>query len=201
MPEPTVLLVNKFYHDVGPAGGVGRYLLQEEEDLAAAGWRVVPFAMADADARPSPWARWFVSAHDYRRPRWSLHAPADALALVWNREAARRLDALLREARPGVAHLHNVYHHLSPAILPVLARHGVPAVMTLHDLRLLCPAIHMLRGGRVHTRCWTRRARSRPCSATQGNSTSGRSRRFFSPWKALNTLGCMVCKAPMDSRA
>ena len=39
MPEPTVLLVNKFYHDVGPAGGVGRYLLQEEEDLAAAGLR------------------------------------------------------------------------------------------------------------------------------------------------------------------
>lgn len=153
MPEPTVLLVNKFYHDVGPAGGVGRYLLQEEEDLTAAGWRVVPFAMADADARPSPWARWFASAHDYRRPRWSLRAPADALALVWNREAARRLDALLREARPDVAHLHNVYHHLSPAILPVLARHGVPAVMTLHDLRLLCPAIHMLRGGRVCERC------------------------------------------------
>jgi len=42
MDRPTLLLINKFYHDVGPAGGVGRYLLQEEEDLAAAGWRVVP---------------------------------------------------------------------------------------------------------------------------------------------------------------
>ena len=33
-----------------PAGGVGRYLVQEEEDLTAAGWRVIPFAMADDHA-------------------------------------------------------------------------------------------------------------------------------------------------------
>ena len=153
MSRRTVLLINKFYHDVGPAGGVGRYLLQEEAALRERGWDVVPFAMADADARPSPWRRFFTPAHDYRRARWSAAAPAQALSLIWNREAARWLDRLLREVRPDVAHLHNVYHHLSPAILPVLARHGVPAVMTLHDLRLLCPAIHMRRDGGICERC------------------------------------------------
>jgi glycosyltransferase involved in cell wall biosynthesis len=147
------LLINKFYHDVGPAGGVGRYLLQEEEDLQRAGWEVVPFAIADAEARTSRWREYFVTAHDYSRPRFGARALADAVALVWNREAARKLDALLEAARPRVAHLHNIYHHLSPSILPVLARHGVPAVMTLHDLRLLCPAIHMLRRGEVCERC------------------------------------------------
>jgi len=150
---PTLLLVNKFYHDVGPAGGVGRYILQEETDLARRGWRVVPFAMRDADARPSPWERFFVKAHDYRRPGFSPTAAAAALSLVWNREAARNLDRLLRETRPDVAHLHNIYHHLSPSLLPVLRRHRIPVVMTLHDLRLLCPAIHMLRDGRVCERC------------------------------------------------
>ncbi len=54
MAKPKLLLINKFYHDVGPAGGVGRYLVQEEEDLAALGWEVIPFAMADTHARPSP---------------------------------------------------------------------------------------------------------------------------------------------------
>ncbi len=153
MAGPTLLLVNKFYHDVGPAGGVGRYVLQEEQDLRAAGWRVVPFAMADEHARPSEWSGRFVTARDYSRPRWGRRAAADALSLLWNREAARNLRALLAEARPDVAHLHNIYHHLSPSILPELARAGVPAVMTLHDLRLLCPAIHMLRDGRVCERC------------------------------------------------
>ena len=153
MAEQTLLLINKFYHDVGPAGGVGRYLLQEEEDLTAAGWRVVPFAIADEYARPSPWNRFFVTARDYSRPRWSTHVLADAVALLWNREAARKLDALVREVKPTVAHLHNIYHHLSPSLLPVLARHGIPVVMTLHDLRLLCPAIYMLRRGEVCERC------------------------------------------------
>jgi len=153
MSRPTLLLINKFYHDVGPAGGVGRYLLQEEEDLLAAGWDVVPFAMADADVRPSKWSRYFVRARDYSQPRLTSTALGDAAALLWNREAARNLDALIRACRPDVAHLHNIYHHLSPAILPVLARHRVPVAMTLHDLRLLCPAIHMLRRGQVCERC------------------------------------------------
>ncbi len=153
MSRPTLLLINKFYHDVGPAGGVGRYLCQEEEDLLAAGWDVVPFAMADADVRPSKWSGYFVRARDYSQPRLTSTALGDAAALLWNREAARNLDALIRACRPDVAHLHNIYHHLSPAILPVLARHRVPVAMTLHDLRLLCPAIHMLRRGQVCERC------------------------------------------------
>jgi len=150
---PTLLLVNKFFHDIGPAGGVGRYVLQEVESLEELGWRVVPFAIADADAVPNQWDRWFVRARDYRTPRWSPRALADAAALVWNREAARRLDSLLASVEPDVVHLHNIYHHLSPSILPVLSRHGVPAVMTLHDLRLVCPEIHMLRHGLVCERC------------------------------------------------
>jgi len=153
MSDRKLLLVNKFYHDQGPAGGVGRYLVQEEEDLLAAGWDVVPFAMADADARPSPWNRFFVRARDYSTPRFSGGAVGDAVSLIWNREAASNLEALLKETRPAVAHLHNIYHHLSPSILPVLRRNHVPVVMTLHDLRLLCPAIHMLRDGEVCEKC------------------------------------------------
>jgi glycosyltransferase involved in cell wall biosynthesis len=148
-----LLLINKFYHDKGHAGGVGRYLVQEEEDLSAAGWDVIPFAMADADARPSVWERYFVRARDYSEARYGGSTASDALSLIWNREAARKLDALLTETRPDVAHLHNIYHHLSPSILPVLKRHGIPVVMTLHDLRLLCPAIHMLRQGQVCEKC------------------------------------------------
>jgi len=150
---PTLLLVNKFYHDTGAAGGVGRYLVQEEEDLLQAGWTVVPFAMAEPESRPSEWSRYFVQARDYSRPRWGWDGLQDAASLLWNREAARKLDALLTRTRPDVAHLHNIYHHLSPSILGVLKRHRVPVVMTLHDLRLLCPAIHMLRDGKVCERC------------------------------------------------
>jgi len=148
--ERTILLINKFYHDIGPAGGVGRYLMQEEEDLIQRGWTVVPFAMKDEHVTSSPWDRFFVQAHDYSSVKFS---PGAALSLVWNKEAARNLNALLSEVRPDVVHIHNAYHHLSPSILPVLQRHRLPVVMTLHDLRLLCPAIHMLRDGAPCEQC------------------------------------------------
>jgi len=152
MPRRKLLLINKFYHDKGRAGGVGRYLVQEEEDLTNAGWEVIPFATADEDARPSPYDRFFVRSHDYSQAKFS-GAMGSALSLVWNREAARNLEALIKETKPDVAHLHNVYHHLSPSILPVLKKYNIPVVMTLHDLRLLCPAIHMLRQGEFCERC------------------------------------------------
>ncbi len=153
MTKRKLLLINKFYHDKGPGGGVGRYLVQEEEDLIKAGWEVIPFAMADEYARPSPYEKYFVKARDYSKPRYGLDAVSDAMSLIWNREAARNLEALIKETRPDVAHLHNIYHHLSPSILPVLKKHGIPVVMTLHDLRLLCPAIHMLRDGEICEEC------------------------------------------------
>ena len=153
MSDRKLLLINKFYHDKGPAGGVGRYVMQEREDLLAAGWDVVPFAMADADAEPSAWSRFFVRERDYSKPRFSGGALGDALSLIWNAEAAAKLDALVRESQPRIAHLHNIYHHLSPSILRVLRNHRIPIVMTLHDLRLLCPAIHMLRDGEICEEC------------------------------------------------
>jgi glycosyltransferase involved in cell wall biosynthesis len=57
--------------------------------------------------------------------------------MVWSFEAARAMDRLLREWRPQVAHVHNLYTQMSPSILPVLKRHGVRVVQTVHDWHLL----------------------------------------------------------------
>jgi len=145
-----LLLINKFWHDVGRAGGVGRYIMQEAEDLTAMGWEVIPFAIADDDARVSEWDKYFPKAHDYSSPRFDLVA---ATSLIWNFEAARKLDALIEESKPDVAHIHNIYHHLSPSILGVLRKHNIPVVQTIHDWRLLCPAIHMLQDGNICEKC------------------------------------------------
>ncbi len=153
MSTSTLLLINKYFHDTGPAGGVGRYLVQEEEDLSKSGWQVVPFAMAEPESRPSPWDPYFVKARDYSHPRFGWSGLRDAASLIWNTEAATKLEELLTQVQPDVAHLHNIYHHLSPSILGVLRRHRIPVVMTLHDLRLLCPAIHMLHEGEICEKC------------------------------------------------
>jgi glycosyltransferase involved in cell wall biosynthesis len=70
-------------------------------------------------------------------------------------QARRRLRALLREVRPRIAHAHNVYHHLSPSVLSLLREGGIPVVLTVHDLKLACPAYTMI-------------ARQQPCERCRG---------------------------------
>ncbi len=76
-----------------------------------------------------------------------------ATKVIYSFEARRKLQRLLKEFFPSIAHLHCIYHHLSPAILPVLSQAGIPTVMTAHDLKIACPAYKMLNNGGICERC------------------------------------------------
>lgn len=138
-----ILVANKFFH---PRGGAERVFFQERAWLAAHGHEVADFAMADEANLPSPWAGHFAPNRDYH----AGHGPralADALAFVHSPGAARRAAALARAFEPQVAHLHNIYHQLTPAIIPALRRAGARVALTLHDYKPFCPAYTMLAPG------------------------------------------------------
>ena len=92
--------------------------------------------------------------------------------MIHNAQAAKMLEAFLDSLGPvDVAHVHNIYHHLTPSILPVLARRGIAIVMTVHDYRLACPTKHFLRPNGVCMRCWPhalRHAVSPRCAGAGG---------------------------------
>ncbi len=73
--------------------------------------------------------------------------------MVYSRDARRALEALLRDFMPDVAHIHNIYHHLSPSLLVTLRRHNIPVVQTLHDYKRMCPNHAMFTQGSVCERC------------------------------------------------
>ena len=144
-----ILSVNKYYR---PKGGAETIYLGEMEQLREAGHHVVPFSMKDEQNLPSDYDHFFVDNVDYEKPGLGNKIIASS-KILYSFEARSKISSLLDQESFDIAHLHNIYHHLSPSILPVLARHRIPTVMTLHDLRLLCPAIHMLRQGQVCERC------------------------------------------------
>jgi glycosyltransferase involved in cell wall biosynthesis len=141
----VVLLVNKFFYD---RGGSERYFFMQSEELSARGHDVVHFSMHHPDNRTSPWSRFFVSERDYARG-----SVLGAKEFVRSSEAARNLERLIAEIRPDVAHLHNIYHQITPSIIPVLVRHGIPVVITLHDYKLVCPSYRMFAHGEYCDRC------------------------------------------------
>lgn len=75
------------------------------------------------------------------------------LKAVWNVEAGKEMAAVLREFRPDVVHVHTPFPLLSPAVFRVAARHGVPAVTTLHSYRYSCIAGTCHRAGSVCEDC------------------------------------------------
>jgi len=131
-----VLLVNKFYY---PKGGADIHVLRLEELLTAAGHEVAVFAMAHPENKPSKWSPYFVSQVDFSRVTFSWQGLRAAGRAIWSFEAARKMKKLLQDFQPDVVHLHNIYHQISPSILPVIKKSGVRVVQTLHDYALLSP--------------------------------------------------------------
>ena len=117
------------------------------------GWDVVPFAMQHEHNLPSPWSDYFVSEIEYGRQIGPLAKIQQASKVIYSFEAQNNLKRLIERARPDVAHAHNIYHHISPAIFSTLKDAGIPVVMTAHDLKLACPAYKMLRDGRICEDC------------------------------------------------
>jgi glycosyltransferase involved in cell wall biosynthesis len=91
------------------------------------------------------------TAHDGERS--PLGKVSRAVTAIYSIEAARRTRELLALTRPDVAHAHNIYHHLSPSVLVELHRRDIPVVLTLHDLKLICPAYKMHTQGAVCEAC------------------------------------------------
>jgi len=63
---------------------------------------------------------------------------------VYSKEAKNKLEQLIQKEKPDIAHLHIFYGRLTLSILPVLKKYKIPAVMTLHEYKLLCPVYNML---------------------------------------------------------
>lgn len=146
----TLLSINSYYYH---RDGSEAVFLEHNRVLSARGWRVVPFAMRHPDNLPSEWSDYFVSEVEFGRQYSLLEKLRRVPKVIYSLEARRSIGRLIDAVRPDLAHCHSVYHHLSPSILGVLRNKGVPTVMTLHDLKLACPAYHMYNRSGPCERC------------------------------------------------
>ena len=133
--------------------------LEHNNLLSQAGWQVVPFAMRHEQNLPTEWAEYFPEEIEFGRPYSPWRKLKSGLKAVYSFEARRCVRQLIEKSKPDLCHGHNVYHHLSPSILKEIRSHDIPVVLTLHDLKLACPAYKMLthdgicercRGGKLH---------------------------------------------------
>lgn len=121
-------------------GGADRYYFNLEKLLTSRGHTVIPFAARNSENLPSPWSEYFPNAIDFDNPRvWEIGK------FFYSRDALKRLEKLIAESRPDIAHLHIYYGKLTSSILGVIKRHKIPIVQTLHDYKTICPVYTLVR--------------------------------------------------------
>jgi glycosyltransferase involved in cell wall biosynthesis len=72
---------------------------------------------------------------------------------LFSQRTYQRLRQIAAQATPDIAHVHNVFPLLSPAVYIALQRSGVPIVQSIHNYRLMCINGLFLRDGRLCERC------------------------------------------------
>lgn len=147
-----VLLVNKFFFI---KGGAETVYFQERNMLKEAGVEVIDFSMQHEKNFPSDYADYFVSNVDYHKEGGLLVGVKTAISFIHNREACKKMRALLEQTRPEIVHFHNIYHQLTPALIKVARDFGCKTVLTAHDYKIMCPSYSMLRNGKVCDACVT----------------------------------------------
>ena len=145
-----ILFCNKYSF---PFSGTEAYLFELIDLLRSHGHEVELFSMADPRARPWRYYRDFVPQLDFkseapfwRRAQLAAHA-------VYSSDARRRLRRVIEDFHPDIAHVRNIYHHLSPSILWELRAHHIPVLYHLNDFKVICPTYNLVAHGSACDRC------------------------------------------------
>ena len=147
---PTLISINNYYYR---RGGAETIFLEHNQLFDNSGWEVVPFAMQHSKNLPCEWAEYFVDEIEFGESYSAWEKFKRIPKVIYSFEARRKLERLIDRVAPDICHVHNIYHHISPSIFGLLAKKGIPTVLTLHDLKLACPAYKMLTHDGVCERC------------------------------------------------
>jgi glycosyltransferase involved in cell wall biosynthesis len=145
-----ILYCNKYNY---PFSGTEVYLFELMELMRERGHEVALFSMADPRGEPTPYDRHFVPNIDFKaRSGWARKMVHVGHA-IYSTDARRRIREMIRQFRPDVAHVRNIYHHLSPSILWELRAQNVPVLYHLNDFKLLCPSYNLVAQGKACEAC------------------------------------------------
>ena len=134
--------------------GTEVYLFDVMDLMRTRGHTVALFSMADPRGEATEYDQHFVPLVDFKNNSNGVIGGAKLAAhAIYSRTARVRLRKMIAEFRPDVAHIRNIYHHLSPSILWELKAQGVPIVYHINDFKLLCPSYNMVSHGHACERC------------------------------------------------
>jgi glycosyltransferase involved in cell wall biosynthesis len=133
--------------------GTEAYLFELMDLMRAQGHEVALFSMTDGRGEPTPYDRHFVPHIDFKAKAGWWQKAQRAGHAIYSTDARRRMRAMIADFRPDVAHVRNIYHHLSPSILWELKAQRIPVLYHLNDFKILCPSYNLVSQGEACEAC------------------------------------------------
>lgn len=146
------------------------------------GEKVVNFALKWDKNDTSPYESFFPESKETRK---GILKPIKNIAnYFYDAEAAHKLEALIENEKPDLAQVHLIWGQITGSILPVLKRHHIPIIFTIHEYRIVCPAYTFRNGkgevceqckGKYFYRCITNKC----CKGSYGLSAMMAAEQYF----------------------
>ncbi|EKD49318.1 MAG: hypothetical protein ACD_63C00181G0001 [uncultured bacterium] len=151
-----ILLVEKFLQEGGKSGGTTRAALEIRKILTKKGHEVIPFTAWNKDIKQkSPdwiekYKKYFVKYEDFSKFGFNPSTIRKALKMIYNKEAAEKIEDLIKGEKPDLAYIHNIFHHIGPSILPILKKHDIPVIYSLHSYKHISANYYLLHKSKIY---------------------------------------------------
>lgn len=149
-----ILFVNKFLY---PNGGSETYIFELGKCLQKMGHEVQYFGMEHEGRIVGNSLNIYTSNMDFHASK--LDKLKYPFKIIYSKEAAKKITAVLRDFKPDVVHFNNINFQLTPSVIEAVAdydldnRCDTQIIVTAHDYQWVCPN-HMLKNPSDDSLCF-----------------------------------------------
>lgn len=147
-----ILQVHKYCNRKRGGGSVTAFF-ETVRLLEKKGEQVKVFSMKDDRFGEEFPSENFAEHFDINQPAGVAKKVGLAARSIFNFQAQKSLEKFLTQFQPDIAHIHNIYHYLTPSIFFTLKKQKIPMVMKLSDYKLICPNYKLFNRGKICQKC------------------------------------------------
>ena len=136
-----VLLIDVYNYN---KGGAETVCFNTGDMLEQNGHEVTYFTLKWKQNRPSKFEKYFPESKDTRKG--VFRQVINLRNYFYYPDAARKIEQLIIDEKPDIAHIHLLWGQISPSIFTILKKYNIPIVFTIHDYRIVCPAYSFRNG-------------------------------------------------------
>lgn len=130
-----VLLIDVYHYN---RGGAETVCFNTGSMLEEHGHQVVYYALRWKENKKSKFEKYFPESKETRKG--IFRQVINLRNYFYYPDAAKKMEMLIKEEKPDIAHIHLMWGQISPSIFPVLKKYNIPIILTIHDYRIVCPA-------------------------------------------------------------